>query len=562
MSQTPVLIEPSFVDAIAIIAASDELPKQTQRHWTTSLRQIAKALDKPLGVIPARLGAVRADLARLHHVPAGLTLKTLRNHKSNVKSALLWLAREKRIPRHGAPLIPAWEDLRARIKDRFVRWRLSSFMRFCSANGIAPAKVDEIIVERFKRYRAQSGMATDDSSGRRLVRAWNSNVGNIPGWPAGRLREPAVKPTTDLPWAEFPEGLRRDVDQYLQSLTKVRRGRSGRRIRPLKPATIRQRRMELAAAARMAVRTGAAICDLDSLSALLSPDVVEKVLDAYWAKNGLTPKAFTIDLASKFVAIARETKCIDEAACERLEQMRRDLEDERRGGLTDKNTALIRQVLTDGVWNRVVKLPQVMMSTARSQFSSAPLRAAITAQLAVALAILTVAPVRLANLAAIKLGTNLIKPGGPDSNYWLTFPDYDVKNRVRLEYPLEQYLTRMIDEYVHDFRPILLGGRNDDWLFPGQRGGAKSNTLFSGQITQRIYQATGLRMTVHQFRHAAGALILKSRPGEYELVRRLLGHRNVQTTINAYIGLENIHASEIFSKIVMKHMDDGSEAAE
>jgi hypothetical protein len=65
MSQTPVLIEPSFVDAIAVIATADELPKQTQRHWTTSLRQIAKALDKPLEVIPARLTALRADLARL-----------------------------------------------------------------------------------------------------------------------------------------------------------------------------------------------------------------------------------------------------------------------------------------------------------------------------------------------------------------------------------------------------------------------------------------------------------------------------------------------------------------
>src|SRR5262249_48913064 len=73
MSQTPVLIEPSFVDAIAIIAASDELPKQTQRHWTTSLRQIANALDKPLEVIPARLSAVRADLARRHHAPTGVT---------------------------------------------------------------------------------------------------------------------------------------------------------------------------------------------------------------------------------------------------------------------------------------------------------------------------------------------------------------------------------------------------------------------------------------------------------------------------------------------------------
>jgi integrase len=61
-------------------------------------------------------------------------------------------------------------------------------------------------------------------------------------------------------------------------------------------------------------------------------------------------------------------------------------------------------------------------------------------------------------------------------------------------------------------------------------------------------------MTVHQFRHAAGAIILKKRPGEYELVRRLLGHKNVQTTINCYIGLENIQASEIFSKLIMEQM--------
>jgi hypothetical protein len=562
MSQTPVLLESSFFDAIAIIATAEELPIQTKRHWTTSLRQIAKALDKPLEVIPARPGALRADLARLHHVPTGLTRKTLQNHKSNVKSALLWLAREKRIPKHGAALTPEWEELRAQIGDRFVRWRLSALMRFCSASSIAPAEVDEFVLERFLRYRARSGTPSGDASGRRLARTWNSNIGNVGGWPARRLTEPAIKKLTELPWTEFPEGLRRDVDQYLRGLTQVRRGWGGRRIRPLKPSTIKARHAELAAAARTAVTTGVAISDLISLSALLSPDVVEKILEAYWAKNGETPKAFTINLAYRFVTIARETKRIDDAACERLDQMRRDLEDHRRGGLTDKNTALIRQVLTPGVWTRVVKLPQDMMSTARSQRSSAPLKAAVTAQLAVAIAILTVAPVRLANLGAIKLRINLIKPGGPDSNYWLTFPDYDVKNRVRLEFPLEQYLTGMIQEYIHEFRPILLRGRKDDWLFPGQCGGAKSNVLLSGQITQRIFRTTGLRMTVHQFRHAAGALILQSRPGEYELVRQLLGHRNVQTTMNAYIGLENIHASEIFSKIVMEHMGEALEAVE
>ena len=96
----------------------------------------------------------------------------------------------------------------------------------------------------------------------------------------------------------------------------------------------------------------------------------------------------------------------------------------------------------------------------------------------------------------------------------------------------------------------------------GHGEGANGKICLSGQITQRIVKATGLRITVHQFRHAAGALILQRRPGEYELVRRLLGHRNVQTTINAYVGLENIQASEIFSRIVKEHLDDALEAAE
>ena len=200
-----------------------------------------------------------------------------------------------------------------------------------------------------------------------------------------------------------------------------------------------------------------------------------------------------------------------------------------------------------------------MMVAARRQQQHAPLRAAVTAQLAVAIGILAAAPVRLANLTAIRLGINLIKPGGPASNYWLVFPDYDVKNRVKLQHPLKPYLTHLIDEYVHDFRPALLRGRNEDWLFPGQRAGAKGKISFSGQITKAIYKATGLRITVHQFRHAAGAIILQRRPGEYELVRLLLGHRSVQTTINAYVGLESIQASEIFSQIVMEHLDDDPE---
>ena len=36
----------------------------------------------------------------------------------------------------------------------------------------------------------------------------------------------------------------------------------------------------------------------------------------------------------------------------------------------------------------------------------------------------------------------------------------------------------------------------------------------------------------------------------------------MRTTIDAYVGLETIQASEIFGKIVMEHLDDALEAAE
>jgi len=158
-------------------------------------------------MIPARYSAIRADLAQLHQVPAGLTLKTLQNHKSNTKSALLWLAWEKGIPEHGAPLSPAWEALRGRIRCNLVRWRLSSFMRFCSATDVGPAAVDDAAVDAFMEYRSRTGKPANDALRRLLARAWNANVGAIPGWPVCHLLEPPVRAAAvELMWEEFPRG--------------------------------------------------------------------------------------------------------------------------------------------------------------------------------------------------------------------------------------------------------------------------------------------------------------------------------------------------------------------
>ena len=101
-----------------------------------------------------------------------------------------------------------------------------------------------------------------------------------------------------------------------------------------------------------------------------------------------------------------------------------------------KNLQLIRQVLTDGVWGEVVSLPEALMQAARSVKDHAPIKAAVAAQVAVAIAILTFAPIRLRNLICIELGQNLNKLGRRNRHIralWSS-PDHDVKNRGRFEF--------------------------------------------------------------------------------------------------------------------------------
>ena len=562
MSQNSKLLEPSFADVIKAIEQADDLSSQHRRHWICSLRQIAKWLDRPLVVIPARWTSVRMPVGQLHHARVGVTAKTLANHKSNVAAALRWFGKEHDMPVRGVPLLAEWAKLRDAIDDKGRRARLYGLMRYCSGRGIQPGSVDDTVLADYLRYRAETtALASDNTARRSIARTWNTCAGEIKGWPARLLTEPPVRAKAGLAWEDFPAALRQEIEGYLAGLQKVHRSRNGKRIRPCSPSTIRTRRAELKAVGRKAVELGVPIESLTSLVALLHPAVVERVIEAYWQKNGKEPKVFTIELGGKLLRIARETRCLDQEAIEQLDEIRATLEERRGSGLTSKNLKLVRLVLTEGVWSEVVSLPDLLMQQARATQDHAPIKAAVTAQLAVAIAILTFAPIRLGNLVQIKIGENLIKPAGPNSPYRLVFPHYDVKNRLDLDFPFDHILTALINEYVHEFRPALLRGSNASWLFPGVAGEPKIGNMFSTQITQRIQNATGLRITAHQFRHAAAAIYLKERPGDYETVRRFLGHRNIQTTTSFYIGLQTTQATVEFGKIVRQQMKFDVETA-
>jgi len=139
--------------------------------------------------------------------------------------------------------------------------------------------------------------------------------------------------------------------------------------------------------------------------------------------DGEEPKTTTIDLAKKLVAVARSANCLTKEQLAQLDDKRAALEEYRKEGMTQKNLKLVRRVLNSEVWGKVINCPDALMRQARSMNDRARVKAAMTAQIATAVAIVTAAPVRAANLAAIRLGENLVKPGGPDTPYLLVFPD-------------------------------------------------------------------------------------------------------------------------------------------
>ena len=549
------LLEPSFADAIAAIEKADDLPAGRKTHLICSLRQIAKMLGRPVESIAARWGAVAIKVNRLHHADGGVEWKTLANHKANAKAALFWFCKEKDNPFRGAPLIEEWRKLRCQISDLSRRGRLSGLIRYCSIKNIMPAEVNDSVVEMYMHYRAETtALATDIKAKRSIARAWNA-CRILEGWPQQALTEPPLTIRTDWPCREdFPASLRREMETYLASMSRFRRNIAGKRLGPCKQITIKTRRNELFSLAKKAVRLGTPIEGITSLAVLLNPSLVEKVIDSEWEKAGAEPKGSTIDLGKKLVAVARSVGGLDKEAMQKLEDIRSTLEQHRIDGMTPKNMKLIRQVLNGDVWKRVVNYPKKLMKEARLQLSRSPLKAAVNAEVAIATALETMAPIRARNLVSIRLDENLIRPGGLESNYLLVFPHYDVKNRVDLSFELDEELTDLIDEYVQDFRPTLMRGSNADWLFPGTNGNPKNPHLFGIQISDRIKKATGLSITLHQFRHAAAAIYLRYHPGDYETVRRFLGHRSIKTTTNFYCSLETITASRMFGKIVRQHV--------
>ena len=546
------LLEPTLADVHAAIEADPLLPKSTREALCCSLRRVANFLGRDLSQLPGRLGALRHGIARLHHAQLGLSRKTLQNHISNLKAAIRHVAGQKRLSGRGIALGPAWRSLYDQLTDQRLRLGLSGFLKYCSATGINPWSVSETSVAAFIAYATEVQFTVKPNNiHKQVARSWNRAKEAVPHWPQITLTVPDFRPqSASLPLEAFALGLIEDVERYLSLLGGENLLDEDAPDRPCKASTIKTRRDYLRLAASAAVKQGVPVESLCSLADLVSPPIVKLILEHYLAKKSGKIVTFTIDLAERLYAIARLYVKAPEEQLRQLERFCLKLRRERRHGLTEKNMAVIRAFKDPQNRARLKALPGQLFDEALAE-RDALVQAAVTAELALAIQIELVAPMRLANLAALHLEKNVVRIGGPEPIYHLIIPAEDVKNEEPLEYPLPKVVGEMLGLYLAVFRPRLC--RSDSpWLFPGELSGHKTKGTLSGQIIERITKELGIRVTPHQFRHLAAAFILEKDPANYEFVRRVLGHKNLQTTINFYVGLETVDAVRKFSAMALE----------
>jgi integrase len=314
----------------------------------------------------------------------------------------------------------------------------------------------------------------------------------------------------------------------------------------VRPATLAHREWQIRAFASALVRMGRDPATLTSLRDLVEIDAFKSGLRFFLDREGGNSTTAIADLASSLKAVARHHARVEPDHLDRMGGIIRWLSPGR-DGLTETNNTRLRPFNEKENIAALLTLPQDLMRQARRHRNLR--RGAVRAQLAVAVEILLMAPIRMANLTKLDIERNLVRSGQSKALHVVIGAE-EVKNRQPLEHPLPPESVDLIERYIREFRPHLTS-RDDTALFPGIAGGPKNQALFGEQISRSVRDHTGLQVHPHLFRHIGAKLYLDANPGEYETVRRVLGHKSINTTIRFYTGLETPAAVRHYDKTIL-----------
>jgi integrase len=554
---------PTFADALVIVETLDGISEEQRRRYASALRCIGRMLKLPLAEIYCDPAWLNEHLAGIVPAAHGIGKGYLCTLRSSLRGVLRRLGCHAPKTCGAAPLPPAWAGIIGVVRNPGQRHSLARFGLSCAGQGAAP---EEVTDEHLARYVAEENATrlSDGAMGRarKLANSWNACVRRgLPGWPTQLLKAPRRGPEPyALPLDAYPASFAEDVQRFQASLARrgsfSRRTTRGRRKRRIAPSTVEMRLFAIRQVAGLLVQSGVPGEEIRSLRDLVQPlERVEYVLDTIeerQVERGGKERAQGSQLATVAETLRQTGHHVglDDDSIAQLTEWRKDAYGRRRQGLTPKNRERLRALIQLPARAILLHLPAELWRRAKA-LGPGTVAAARLMRLAVALEILLVCPIRRHSLLALRFDQHLqrLDPRSRRITH-LVLRVEDTKNEEPLEWPLPSSAAKMIEVYRRDYRPALDPKGTNPFLLPGSRGQFHAGR-FAATLKGTIERETGVKVNPHLLRHFAAWLHLKKHPGAYEDVRRMLGHRSLQTTIDYYVGLEVPAAAERFDATVL-----------
>ncbi len=551
----------SLAEVIAHIEADHKLPVYQRRDMVSACKTFSRWIHLPTTSIPASAPYIREKLKRVHPTLINVTRRRVQNVRSLILGAMRHLKINTKLAPASAKLTAEWQMLYDILKgDTYRKSELSRFMRYCSNQGIAPGSVSDVVSDGYlSALEAESLIKNPRVRHQSTCRVWNQMVEKhcSAGWPQVTLQVPRYEDRLyAIDWSLVSDPVKVDIGAYLDHLSSKDVFSKGLK-KPFAPISIDTVRGHLHRYISALSYQGVDVGRAQSLRDLVTPAMFKTGINWLLERNGGETSKHIGELAwsVRCYAVKHCDPSDEDAAffAEHMPKLRLSHE-----GLSKKNAASMHQFDDPKAVLRFLTLPQVLWDRALSMsktVENGTVRkdAHLLIQAAVLIELLQLAPMRMHNLNMLRLDQHFIWHG---KCLRIVVPMEEVKNKVALDYPLPEATTERVKRYIDDWRMMFTPGASP-YLFPGRKGAAKDCSALRKLITNTLWSHAAIRLTPHQFRHAAAKLLLDRLPGHYEVVRKLLGHKALTTTYAHYAGAETQKAIELYGEVITKARRDG-----
>ncbi|SHK50568.1 Site-specific recombinase XerD [Shimia gijangensis] len=540
----------TLADAIVALKAYPKLTEIRRRDMISSINRVAKFLNRAPEDLPTDAPTLRAQLAGIHPAQAGISAKSLSNIKTDLSKAL-------QLTGYLPPAAPktepdgAWRAFLSSCEAKHQVHMFARLVNYCAQQGGEPDAVDDALMSAFQSYLDAHLLGKDPAKiCKAIAQAWNGIVKrkNLPltylSYEKGGQHRCRALTT-------YPQSLQDEIGAYLDRLRHASPFDDEGPDEPLRPTSLRNIEAHLRQYLDSLAGAGTDPQTLPSLADAITANNIKRAFAAIMKRRGLTePKDGGLhNISATLVAIARHYLKLPEKEFDAIQKIKK-MTTPAVKGMSGKNRKRLGQFHD---WKNVVRLlslPDTLMARAAANPGSRT--SALLAMHAVAISILLSCPMRAKNLAHLELDENVIAHrNGTQTRYSIRVDAEDVKNKEHIEVVLNPCTSRLLHSYIMKHRHLLTSA-NGPALFPMKRNGQPRDPGNLGSdIKSLIYRETGLKVHAHLFRHLAGYLYLKERPGDFETVRRLLKHKRLETTMTFYADLSNQWAHEHYDKVVL-----------